>query len=400
MNGQPQLGARLRRRREHRGEYQATVAGFCGISEDYLSKIERGKRVPSMDVLTRLASRYEVSVDELLSDTSPQQVTSATPVTIATAVANALTGRSTGRPTADPLELRRRVDALWQTWQTSRTRYSDAEPLLPGLIADTEQAVRAQRSTSDPIVRRHVLRTAADLYCLLRSYCRRTGRPDLALMVADRALRAAEDADDPLRIAIARWNIGHVLLGQKGAAGHAEDVARIAVDELHRAPSIPEHAAAEGALELVAVVAAAQTGRWWQARDVLAERAAPLGARTQEGSNIGYTCFGPANVGLHALSIEMLAGDAREGLRLAETARTTDLPRERRFTFTLEVAALYEILGEDTAVLVHLLEMEHLAPEDLVRSPVATAMVTSLLGRASPSYSKTVSDLAARLQLI
>ncbi|MER6847707.1 hypothetical protein AB0A81_21250 [Streptomyces flaveolus] len=35
---------------------------------------------------------------------------------------------------------------------------------------------------------------------------------DLATIAADRAQRAAEDADDPLRIAAAQWNLGHVLV--------------------------------------------------------------------------------------------------------------------------------------------------------------------------------------------
>ncbi|MFC1418355.1 hypothetical protein [Streptacidiphilus cavernicola] len=45
---------------------------------------------------------------------------------------------------------------------------------------------------------------AADLYFLLRSYLRRTGRVDMSMLAADRAMRAAEDADDPLRIAAAQ----------------------------------------------------------------------------------------------------------------------------------------------------------------------------------------------------
>ncbi|NEB56989.1 helix-turn-helix transcriptional regulator [Streptomyces griseus] len=35
---------------------QAAVAGLCGISTDYLSQIERGRKTPSVDVLARLAA--------------------------------------------------------------------------------------------------------------------------------------------------------------------------------------------------------------------------------------------------------------------------------------------------------------------------------------------------------
>ena len=35
------------------------------------------------------------------------------------------------------------------------------------------------------------------------------GRVDLGAMVADRAMRYAEEAEDPLLIAAATWNLGH-----------------------------------------------------------------------------------------------------------------------------------------------------------------------------------------------
>jgi hypothetical protein len=67
-------------------------------------------------------------------------------------------------------------------------------------------------------------------------------------------------------IAVARWNLAHVLLSQDGAAAQAEDVARAAVRELRGTPEGRQRTAMEGALELVGVAAAAQDRRWWQAR--------------------------------------------------------------------------------------------------------------------------------------
>ncbi|WP_327249861.1 hypothetical protein [Streptomyces sp. NBC_01320] len=85
-----------------------------------------------------------------------------------------------------------------------------------------------------------------------------------------------------------------------------------------------------------------------------------------------WTEFGPTNTELHGVSVQMLDGDAVEGLRLADQVDIARLPsRERQFTFRLEVARCYDLRREDTAVLVHLLELEDLAPEDLERSPLA-----------------------------
>lgn len=110
--------------------------------------------------------------------------------------------------------------------------------------------------------------------------------------------------------------------------------------------------------------------------------------------------FGPTNVALHAMSIEMLAGEAAEGLRLADQVDTSRLPsRERQFTFGLEVARCYNLRRDDAAVLVHLLSLEDLAPEDLSRSPVARTMVQDLQLRVRPAFRRKVDALASRLQL-
>lgn len=199
--------------------------------------------------------------------------------------------------------LRHRVEAAWTSWQTAGDRFTQAAVTLPTLVADVEHAVRAARAGTDEVERRAVLRSAADLYCLLRSYLRRTGRVDLAPLAADRAVRAAEDADDPLRIAAAQWKLGHVLLAA-GQPVEAEELALRAAEQVAVAqmPEV-ERTAMGGALQLVAVVGAARRRRWWEARERLRERASPAARAVPDSSNIAWTVFGPTNVALHALSI-------------------------------------------------------------------------------------------------
>ena len=158
--------------------------------------------------------------------------------------------------------------------------------------------------------------------------------------------------------------------------------------------------ALRGALELVAVVAEARTRRAWAARDRLTHRVTPLAEQTGEG-NVMWTVFGPTNTELHAVSVEMHDGDAVEGLRLADQVDITLLPSiERQFTFGLEVARCYDLRREDAAALVHLLELEDLAPEDLQRSPLARTLVVSLVQRSRPTYRRQATALAERLHLL
>lgn len=326
------------------------------------------------------------------------------PLTAAPAVARELMGHGVPR-CAGPVsttQLRERVEQAWRSWQSSKDRFTKAADNLPELIGDVEHAVRACRRGNDPAARREVLCVAADLYGLLRSYCRRTGRLDLSLMVADRAIRAAEEADDPVRVAAAQWNLGHVLLSHSDPAAveEAKEVALLAIEQLRHAPETAETKAVEGALELVAVVSEARRRNWWEARRRLEQGAAPLARSVGEG-NVHWTVFGPTNVDMHAMSIEMLAGEASEGMRVADQIDSSRLPsRERQFTFGLELARCYDLRREDAAVLVHLLSLEDIAPEDLARSPLARDMILDLQTRIRPTFRRQVTDLAERLQLI
>ncbi|MEU6260198.1 helix-turn-helix domain-containing protein [Streptomyces griseorubiginosus] len=396
------LGEKVKHYRRKSGRTQVAVAGLCGISERYLQQIEAGQKVPSADVLARLADELGVPLAGLLTEDSVEEST--VPLTAAPAIARALMGydRPPRSTPAGPSELRERVEQAWRTWQSSKDRFTAAALVLPDLISDVEHAVRVHRAGTDAEVRREVLRAAADLYGLLRSYCRRAGRLDLSLMVADRAIRAAEDADDPVRIAAAQWNLGHVLLShnEPAAVEDAKEVALRAVEQLRQAPTSAEGKAVEGALELVAVVSDARRRCWWEARDRLEQRAAPLAEEVGEG-NVQWTVFGPTNVAMHAMSIEMLAGEATEGLRVADQIDTHCLPsRERQFTFGLELARCHDLRREDAAVLVHLLDLEDTAPEDLTRSPLARNMILDLQKRIRPTFRRQVDELVQRLHLV
>lgn len=389
------VGQRIREHRERQGKSQAVVAGLCRITEDYLSRIERGKKTPTLPVLLSIARELRIPVAVLLDEPSdPRPRTEK--ACADRRVANALLGHveDPGRPPCSPAELRAAVDSAWRTWETHPERFSAAADALPALIHDVNAALRRHRSDADTHARREIQRCAADMYFMLRSYCRRTGRADLSMMVADRGLRAAEEADDPIRIAAARWNLGHILLGT-GDPDAAADVAVRAVERLGVNPQ-GDAAAMAGALQLVAVVADGRRKRYWAARERLAESATPLATAVGDG-NAHHTVFGPTNVQLHAVSLDTEAGNSRAALALADRIDTSRLPLERQFTFQLEVARCWDLLREEAAVLVHLTDLAAMAPEDFARSPMAIQMVTALRKRARPTYRKQVVALAERV---
>jgi hypothetical protein len=244
------------------------------------------------------------------------------------------------------------------------------------------------------------MRIASDLYGLVRAFTKQVGRVDLAGIAVDRAVRAAEAADDPLRMAAASWNLGHTLLSENRPED-AEEVALRSAEGLEpRTASDVEAAGIYGSLYLLAVLAAARRRDPWTARRLLRERAVPVAQMTGDGNLFLGTAFGPTNVGLHAVTVEMEAGEAAEGIRLGDGVDPMRLATvERRSTFYLELARCYDIRQEDTGVLLHLQRAEREAPEDIRFRVLSRDMVRGLLRRARPSYLPEVRALAARMSL-
>ncbi|MEU5279398.1 XRE family transcriptional regulator [Streptomyces asoensis] len=60
------MGPRLRVVRERRGVTLAAVSGATGISPSTLSRIETGRRKPTLEVVLHLAKEYGVTLDELV----------------------------------------------------------------------------------------------------------------------------------------------------------------------------------------------------------------------------------------------------------------------------------------------------------------------------------------------
>lgn len=386
------IGTRIRLHRERAGRTQTVIAGLSGISADYLGQIERGRKTPSAAVLRSLAVALGVPVGALLSDS--QIPTSETNSARGKRLALALMTGS-GTPVAFG-ELDGRVRGAWATWLTDRERYTTLLPLLPNLIQDVEAT---RHNLRREVQYRQVCGLASDMYALLRTVTRRIGRTDLSFLVADRALRAAEEADDPIRLAVARWNIGHTLLIANEHEAALELVESASSGVISEAGASSEAVAIAGALQLVATVAEARAGRVWEARDRLCD-AQRYVDRAKGASDIGNTMFSLFNIGLHSISIELEAGDATEALRIADQIDAAECPSvERRFTFALDLARAYALRREETGTLLHLLEAERVAPEDLGQNQNALEMVRSLLRSTRPANRGQAAALAARLNV-
>lgn len=72
------FAARLSALRKDRGMTQEGLAEALNISLEYLSKMERGKRKPSIDLIVAMAYYFHVSTDYLLMGKDHEMVDSRT----------------------------------------------------------------------------------------------------------------------------------------------------------------------------------------------------------------------------------------------------------------------------------------------------------------------------------
>jgi len=392
------IGERVRFYRTASRRTKVVVAGLAGITPDYLYQIERGQKVPTVAVLTQLAEVLRVSVGELLGG-RPERETKQVKAAAGDAIHRALTSPIAVNDEPPHLpKLRSGVQDAWRTWQTSPHRYSQLTQRLPTLITDIEAAVRNSRA-EQARTHRATQGCASDLYGLLRTVTKRLGRVDLSLLAADRAVRSAETADDPLRLAASHWNMTQVLLAD-GAPEAAEAVAVKAAEKVRPLMSSGAHHAVAlyGSLILLEAVAAARNGDAWTARDRV-RQAAPLAARTGE-CNAYWTAFGPTNVAMYAVSVEVEAGEAVEGLRLAAHVEHDRSPSiERRVAFLIDHAQAYEQRRDFASALTLLATAEREAPEDMRYRARAHTVLRAVVQRGRRQVAAEASRLALRIGL-
>ena len=65
-----EIGRRIARRRKKLKMTQAKIAELCGISEQYVSNIERSVSIPSTETIMRLAIALNTTPDEFLVGTA------------------------------------------------------------------------------------------------------------------------------------------------------------------------------------------------------------------------------------------------------------------------------------------------------------------------------------------
>jgi len=393
-------GALVRLYRIKRRMSTVSLATHAGITVRYLEMIEADGKTPSVPVLRRLAKVLGVRTSALLGEAPSENHEGPINPRLAEVERALCTYRSLALadprklPTLD--ELGAQITAAAQAWYTSPTKYSDALSVLPDLIIHSERAVyEHDRSVQ-------ACRQISELYQLTREVLKHVGRIDLCGVVSDRAMRYAEETEDPILIGAATWILAHTMLSGDMPVGSLE-VALKGCEALEPLlpDGTPEHFSVYGGLLLVGAIASLRSGDPWRARELLREPAHKAALRVGDGHNYHNTVFGPTNVAIHMVGVELEQGEIGEALRLADDVDISRIPSLARKTRHLqEVAQCYEWRKNDAAVFVHLKMVERACPQEFQHNQIVRGMVTTLVKRAKPSYATEVREFAGRIGLL
>ncbi|GIJ62118.1 helix-turn-helix transcriptional regulator [Virgisporangium aurantiacum] len=289
--------------------------------------------------------------------------------------------------------LGRSLDFAWGTWHGSGSRYTRTGPMLPDLITDTRAALISLDDAED---RRRGQRLAMHLWSLIRAYGKRIGALDVAMVAADRASTAADNADDPCYRAAAAWHTATVL----SASGHTEEAAALCRDAVRDLEGIddqdPERIALVGVLHLLLAVQEARLRSEPAAMNALAvaDRAAVAVGET----TYHRVYFGPTNVGIHRSAVALELSRPHEALRVAEHVDVSQSPSvERRYAHYLHLARGYANRREDLAALHMLLRGDRECAEESKINLTVKGLTRELLRRETPTTRPELRPFAERI---
>jgi transcriptional regulator with XRE-family HTH domain len=394
-------GERIRHLRERRGMTRVVLANLVGYSADWLKRIEAGQRGVSIPALVRLARVLRVDDLSVLIDGDIEMPVSAWegPHHPAGDAARKIAEVGSFRPArdADPPDvalLAEGVAAAWRDWHALPDNHSVVAAVLPGLVSRLDRAT----VVLDGPERRAASRALASAYGLAQHLAVDLVEPETGRIIADRAARASQAADDPVSLAFGAWTHGHVLRSVDADA--ALRVVADAAVELEQHMDGPDAMGLYGSLCLHMGISAAYQGdngnawRFWDTADEVAN-ALPAGYFHPQ------TIFGRANVDIHGVSI---AGELR---RFGEAVSRADLidpekvpSRERRGRLYGEIAAGH-MQRRELEQARHFLERSYIeSPEEAPYSPLTRGVAVELVRTATGSLKTEAAALVERMGIL
>ncbi|WP_283132817.1 helix-turn-helix domain-containing protein [Rhizohabitans arisaemae] len=391
------FGERVRFFRDRLGMTRPLLGELCGRSGDWVKSIETGRLLmPRMPLLLHMAAILQVELPEL---TGEQRLATAVYTknihekaeSIARSIATyPLTSTDQEPVSADTLAAN--VSQAWMLWHGSPHQRTTIASILPRLLDDARTSARFL----DGIERRRAQVALAQVYHLTQLYLAFQPFPQLVYLTGDRAMLAAQDADNPQAIAAAAWYMNHVF---RDAGQQAEARIELAhqAKKLLRPTDSDEDRRLWGLLHLAIALSYAKTGRRGDAERHWDQ--ADKAARSLDHHH-PWLMFGQDMVDAYAVTMYADLTDAHTATRHADRLTVTGIPSATRRSFhIIEVARAYHLKREPIAT-VHLLKKAHeISPDTINYNLFARSAVQELTSNGGATVRDDARELARMLGL-
>ena len=391
----PGIGERIRTRRLLRGWSLRYAASRAGVSHASWSRIERGlQAADNRFMLADIAGALECSPVDLAGRPVPAADRAAGAARAGVrAIREALIDIDLAEAAdrvAPPIGELTRGNALVDTL-TNSCDYAGAARLLPDLLRD----LHAETAGPDRVA---ALRLLCDAAFSASSVLRNLGHPAEAWLAAERCRDAADATGDP----VLQGYAAYARAGAATACGshqRAVTLAERAAGDLRRHIARPGGPEILGSLQLICALASSGRGRLDDSRSWSHEAAANA-RRTGETLTMGMF-FGPTNVDIWRIGIEVGAGDPGRAAAIARRTTPALIPAGIRqvYYYGDTARALTLIRGNDREAIRFLLTAERVAPQHVHTSVAFGAAARVLLERSNrPAGGTELRGLCERTQ--
>jgi transcriptional regulator with XRE-family HTH domain len=388
------IGLRVARWRDLGGMTQQQLATEIGVSREYVSMIENGKRaVTKRDLLLRLSRAIGVDANDLTAQPYPPTDRAELALhVIAPKLRRALDGDD---EPAEHLPLSR-LSANTQTVMAARMAcdYDTLGDLLPTLLA---ASIDLAETSHD----QHTRRTGTGLFikaCITGSLTVKPhGFVDLGIRLAELASQAALKLDDPAHTAAAAFTLSQALLAG-GSLHKSLALAVRAADNIQ--PHTDTDAGKEwyGMLHLQSALVLASLNNTDEATSHLAE-AEEISA--SHHGNIWKMEFTPANVGAWRVAVALESNEPQlAAVHARQVDRTALHAIQRRVRLLIDTARGHFLAGQQDTAVRCLLAADDIAPIEVRSRPAVREIVGQMIRDSTRRGGSTeLRTLVARLHL-
>ncbi|HEY5990295.1 MAG TPA: helix-turn-helix transcriptional regulator [Streptosporangiaceae bacterium] len=395
-------GRRIKYWRERRGMTREVLGGLVGKSASWVKAIEAERlQPPRLPTLLRIADVLRIrNLADLTGDQSM-------PIKMFTGPGHAALPQvraaindyalSADGPPPNPAHLRAQLARSWAARHSSPDHRTVLGGILPDLLRDAQYLARATHGPQ----RREANAILAEAYNLCQFFLAYQPAADLLWRVAERAMLAAQESEDPATIAGAAWLLAqaHRDAGDWDAADHVN------LEVLRRLePLAPDTninlAAMVGALHFEAAYTAARAGRsgdawhYWDKAKHIADHLPPTYFHPM-------TSFSRIIMGAHAVTVDVELRKGGESVKLARRVKAELIPSQpRRGRHLIEVARAYHLDNDMDSALRTLEDAYTTAPETIRYNGYARRIVLELLEEEAAPLRNRAQLLAGKVGLL